>query len=157
MARQQPQSDVEPADTGSVEPASANAELRVRERLQQTLNKDQVAQRAGPGGTKLVYFPIEKAVEVANEIIGYNGWSSTVVHMDKDYETFADNKWEISYTAQVRVTLPGGVYHEDIGCGKGVSRQRYDAIDTARKSASSDGLKRALRLFGNQLGNNLRG
>ncbi|KAG5185237.1 Rad52/22 family double-strand break repair protein-domain-containing protein [Tribonema minus] len=207
-------------------PASPGAEMRVQQMLQQSLCKEQIAQRSGPGGAKITYMPIEKAVELANDIFGYNGWSSTVVRMERDYElncirngshqVFKANhiarmellgcafglqrriinlhfsaskvceqsKWEISYTAQVRVTLPSGTYHEDIGCGKGISRQRhlspettpkrfsntlsssllpllavlssYDAVDTAKKSASSDGLKRALRLFGNQLGNNLR-
>jgi len=58
-------------------------------------------------------------------------------------------------TAIVRVELKDGTYHEDVGCGIGDARQKGSAVEKAKKEAATDGLKRALRLFGEVLGNSI--
>ena len=56
-------------------------------------------------------------------------------------------------TAVVRVTLKDGTFHEDVGYGNAENPKRGPAIDKAKKEAVSDARKRALRLFGDALGN----
>ncbi len=56
--------------------------------------------------------------------------------------------------AQVRVQLKDGAFHEDIGYGVSEGmRSKALSIEKARKEAVTDGLKRALKSFGNALGN----
>lgn len=57
------------------------------------------------------------------------------------------------WTATVRVTLPDGSYHEDVGVGDHENSDPAKAIENCKKEAVSDALKRTLRLFGNALGN----
>jgi DNA repair and recombination protein RAD52 len=54
----------------------------------------------------------------------------------------------------VRVTLRDGTYHEDIGYGHiENSKGKAAAFEKAKKEGTTDALKRALRHFGNVLGN----
>ena len=85
-------------------------------------------------------------------------------------------KYSCGYTAIIRVTLKDGTFHgksnlilskleilnffnakiEDVGYGSSENQKsKAAAIDKARKEAVSDGTKRALRQFGNYLGNSV--
>jgi DNA repair and recombination protein RAD52 len=59
----------------------------------------------------------------------------------------------VGVTAVVRVSLKDGTYHEDVGYGISENKNKGIAIENAKKEAVSDARKRALRLFGNALGN----
>ena len=60
----------------------------------------------------------------------------------------------IGVSAIVRVWLRDGASHEDIGYGKADNvKLKSDGLDKAKKEAVTDALKRALRNFGNLLGN----
>lgn len=60
----------------------------------------------------------------------------------------------MSCSVIVRVTLKDGTYHEDVGCGSiENSRSKSAAFEKVKKEAATDALKRALRNFGNVLGN----
>lgn len=55
-------------------------------KLQQRLGPEYLSQRPGPGGgPKLTYLEGWKAIDLANEIFGFNGWSTSVVSLDVDY------------------------------------------------------------------------
>lgn len=97
-----------------------------------------------------------KAIELANGVFGFNGWSSTIVDMSIDYMVESSNGSAVSVgvSCLVRVTLRDGAYREDIGYGKMDNcRHRGQALEKAKKEATTDALKRCLRLFGNALGN----
>lgn len=51
--------------------------------------------------------------------------------------------------------LRDGTFHEDVGYGMCEHKNKGDAIEKAKKEAVSDARKRALRLFGNALGNSV--
>ena len=53
----------------------------------------------------------------------------------------------------VRVTLKDGTSHEDVGYGTAELPKKGLAIEKAKKEAVSDARKRALRVFGDALGN----
>ncbi len=61
-----------------------------------------------------------------------------------------------AYTAPVRVTVPGAPPRTDIGF-HAVTEETADGHETAIKGAVTDGLKRALRSFGDRFGNGLYG
>ena len=57
-------------------------------------------------------------------------------------------------SAFVRVQLKDGAFHEDIGYGTSEGmRSKALSLEKARKESVTDGLKRALKSFGNALGN----
>lgn len=58
-------------------------------------------------------------------------------------------------TAVVKVVLRDGTFHEDVGYGISDNKNKGEAIEKAKKEAVSDARKRALRLFGNALGNSV--
>jgi DNA repair and recombination protein RAD52 len=88
-------------------------------KLNQKLGPEYISQRPGPGGGKLTYAEGWKIINLANEVFGFNGWSSNIVSLTTDYIDFSEEskKFNVGVTAIVRVTLRDGVFHEDIGYG----------------------------------------
>jgi hypothetical protein len=63
-------------------------------------------------------------------------------------------KYNVGVSVVMRITLRDGTFHEDIGYGHCENvKMKHMALEKARKEASTDGLKRALRTFGRMLGN----
>jgi DNA recombination protein Rad52 len=126
----------------------------INAQLQQNLDRDDVSHRQAHSGS-LAYVEGYRVIELANSIFGFDGWSCDIREMTEDFVTQAaeSKKWSAGYSCTVRVTLANGVYREDIGYGESQAQpQQGAAREIARKSASTDALKRALRLFGRALG-----
>lgn len=54
-------------------------------RLDKQLGPEYLLSRQGPGGQTLHYIPAEKVINLANEIFGFNGWSSSIQNVHIDY------------------------------------------------------------------------
>lgn len=134
-----------------------NAEERrtIQELLCKKLGQEHVATRPGQGGIKFSYVEGWKVVELASSIFGYDGWSSSIVDCSPDFiEQGKNGRFTVGATAIVRVMLKDGTYHEDVGFGIADNMPKKGlAIENAKKEAVTDARKRALRLFGNALGN----
>ena len=60
----------------------------------------------------------------------------------------------MAYTAKVRVThRMSGAFKEDFGAGDATDKSLPTAVSNALKSSITDALKRAVRHFGDKLGN----
>lgn len=132
----------------------------VQSLLEHKLGAEHISVRPGAGGTKFVYVESWKVIELANSIFGYNGWSSSIVDVTPDFiDTLPGKKFRVGITAVVRVTVRAGststetAFHEDVGYGIAENKNKGIAIENAKKEAVSDARKRALRCFGNALGN----
>lgn len=103
------------------------------------------------------YLESWKAIELANAIFGFTGWGSAVKQIDGEYVEHdkSSDKWKVGVSARVVVTLKDGTSHEDVGFGSHENKSKATAIENAKKEAVSDARKRALRLFGNALGNSV--
>lgn len=102
----------------SEETAKRIASLQVK--LNQKLGPEFISQRPGPGGgPKLTYAEGWKIINLANEVFGFNGWSSSIVSLNTDFIDFieASGRYNVGVTAIVRVTLRDGTFHEDVGYG----------------------------------------
>lgn len=102
------------------------------------------------------YITAEKCIALANEVFGFNGWSSSikVITMDFCDEHPQTLKVSLGLSVIVRVTLRDGTFHEDIGYGHIENCSgKAKAFEKAKKEGTTDALKRALRNFGNVLGN----
>ncbi|KAI5283434.1 DNA repair protein rad52, partial [Ascosphaera aggregata] len=101
----------------------------LQNRLTTRLGPEYLSTRPGPGGQKVCYLTGPTVINLANEVFGFNGWSSSIQNISID---------------------------EDLGYGHCENmKDRYQAFEKARKEGVTDGLKRALRTFGNVLGNGL--
>ncbi|KAF9477808.1 hypothetical protein BDN70DRAFT_810022 [Pholiota conissans] len=142
-------------DSISEETAKKIAALQVK--LDQKLGPEYISQRPGPGGgPKLTYVEGWKIINLANEVFGFNGWSSSIISLTTDFADYNEEtrRYNVGVTALMRVTLRDGVFHEDIGYGMlENSKSKGQAFDKCKKEAVTDGLKRALRGFGNVMGN----
>ncbi|GAA6021072.1 hypothetical protein JCM11491_004405 [Sporobolomyces phaffii] len=129
---------------------------RLQDSLDKVLGPDYVQTRPGGGGTKLTYLEGWRAINLANEVFGYNGWYTDIKYLEVDFCDYnpESQRWSMGVTAIVRVRLPDGASHEDIGYGKlENTKSKGDGLDKCKKEAVTDGLKRALRHFGKLLGN----
>ncbi|KAA1472449.1 hypothetical protein DENSPDRAFT_778506 [Dentipellis sp. KUC8613] len=133
------------------------SQAAIQTKLNRRLGPEYVSQRPAPGGgPKLTYVEGWKIIGLANEVFGYNGWSSSIVSITTDFidcdpET---RRHCVGVTAVVKITLKdGGAFHDDVGYGTADNvKSKGAALDKAKKEAVTDGVKRALRNFGNLLG-----
>ena len=123
--------------------------------LSKQLGPEFISKRAGPGNSQVTYIEGWKAIELANEVLGFNGWSHSITDITVDYvDMDSSGRVSLGISATVRVTLKDGTFHEDIGYGSiENAKSKSMAFEKAKKEAVTDGLKRGLKAFGNVLGN----
>ncbi|OTB08912.1 hypothetical protein M426DRAFT_6943 [Hypoxylon sp. CI-4A] len=128
----------------------------LQSRLEKQLGPEYLSSRSGPSGQKVHYIAAEKCIALANEVFGFNGWSSSIQNIQVDFVDENPQTFKISLglSVIVRVTLRDGTYHEDIGYGHIENcKGKAAAFEKAKKEGTTDALKRTLRNFGNVLGN----
>ncbi|USW58305.1 Putative DNA repair protein Rad52/59/22 [Septoria linicola] len=128
----------------------------LQSRLEKQLGPEYISTRPGNGGGKVHYLAAEKVINLANEVFGFNGWSSSIQNVQIDFvdENRETGRINLGLSTIVRVTLKDGSYHEDIGYGHCENTKgKAAAFEKAKKEAATDAMKRALRNFGNVLGN----
>lgn len=137
-------------------PYTAREQQQIQSKLNRVLGPEYISFRPGGGGQKVAYIEGWKALNLANEIFGFNGWSSELVSTQVDYfDTHGQSgKYSLGLAVLVRVTLKDGTFHEDFGYGFiDNAKSRAMAFEKCRKEAFTDAVKRCLRCFGNVLGN----
>ncbi|ODQ64847.1 hypothetical protein NADFUDRAFT_51447 [Nadsonia fulvescens var. elongata DSM 6958] len=123
-------------------------------RLDRNLGPEYISYRPGGGGQRVPYLEGWKAIVLANETFGFNGWCTEIRNCTIDYTVADENKFSVGCSVVMRITLRDGTYHEDIGYGTiDNSRSRGQAYEKCKKEATTDAIKRTLRNFGNVLGN----
>jgi len=133
---------------------SSEEQAAIQRALQARLGPNFISKRPVGGGQHAAYLEGHRAVSLANEIFGYNGWSHSVTQQTIDFVDHSQGKYFVGVSAIVKVQLKDGVFHEDIGYGVSEGmRSKALSIEKARKEAVTDALKRALKSFGNILGN----
>ena len=135
---------------------------RVTEALAQPLEPQLVSQRKGRGGRKFDYIEGHTVIDQANRIFGYGAWGYELVGdvtlrqlEQTDFRTGEVTR-TAAYSAVVRVSVPGAPARTDVGF-QPVADETPEGHETAFKGAVTDGLKRALRSFGDRFGNGLYG
>jgi DNA repair and recombination protein RAD52 len=129
-------------------------EAKISKLLSKNLAPEYLSYRVAFGRNSVVYVEGWTIISLANQIFGFNKWSSSILRMEVDYCDHIDGKYSIGISCTTRITLFDGSYREDVGFGSCENqRMKSHAFEIARKAASTDALKRALRLFGNALGN----
>ncbi|XP_023591466.1 DNA repair protein RAD52 homolog isoform X1 [Trichechus manatus latirostris] len=126
----------------------------IQNALRQRLGPEYISSRMAGGGQKVCYIEGHRVINLANEMFGYNGWAHSVTQQNVDFVDLNNGKFYVGVCAFVKVQLKDGSYHEDVGYGVSEGlKSKALSLEKARKEAVTDGLKRALRSFGNALGN----
>ncbi|XP_060135965.1 DNA repair protein RAD52 homolog isoform X3 [Zootoca vivipara] len=126
----------------------------VQAALRQRLGPEYISSRQAGGGQKVCYIEGHRVISLANEMFGYNGWAHSVTQQNVDFVDLNNGKFYVGVCAFVKVQLKDGSYHEDVGYGVSEGlKSKALSLEKARKEAVTDGLKRALKCFGNALGN----
>ncbi len=130
--------------------------------LEQPLDPALVSRRDGRGNRQYDYIEGHTVIDQANAIFGYGGWGYELVgdvslrRIEKVDVRTGEVKVNYAYSAPVRVTVNGAPPRTDIGFHV-VTEDTPEGHETAAKGAVTDGLKRALRSFGDRFGNGLYG
>ena len=129
-------------------------ESRVSKVLNEKVPGQFCTRRPGPSNTSLTYLEGNVVINFANAIFGPFGWSTSITNKTVDVKVDKGKAYAVA-SALVRVTLANGAYHEDVGVGTSKQSSAQAARENAEKACITDGIKRALRQFGNLLGNSL--
>ncbi|KAA8905661.1 DNA repair protein Rad52/59/22, partial [Sphaerosporella brunnea] len=136
-----------------------NSRRSVAEQLERQLGPEFISKRPGQGGRKLSYVEGCQLIRIANKVFGYDGWNTSVRDVTVDFlDNVNGGLWNIGVTVKVRITLRGegvdGAYREDLGYGvMDNARTKAQALEKAKKEATTDAIKRCFRQFGDVLGN----
>jgi DNA repair and recombination protein RAD52 len=117
--------------------------------------RSELASRPGPGNKRLTYLSGDSVTRTLNDIFGFDGWCMEIKSTTRE-ECVQDDKgrYHVTYTAFVRVThRRSGAFKEDCGSGDAVDKVMGVAISHALKASVTDAMKRAVRHFGDKLGN----
>uniref|UniRef100_A0A2K5S6B1 DNA repair protein RAD52 homolog n=1 Tax=Cebus imitator TaxID=2715852 RepID=A0A2K5S6B1_CEBIM len=124
----------------------------IQKALRQRLGPEYISSRMAGGGQKVCYIEGHRVINLANEMFGYNGWAHSITQQNA-------TGWYIpglNFSGELwcACCFLDGSYHEDVGYGVSEGlKSKALSLEKARKEAVTDGLKRALRSFGNALGN----
>jgi DNA repair and recombination protein RAD52 len=127
---------------------------RLSRLLSQPVPKGEISERDGPGGRKVAYLKSSTVTRLANQIFTPMGWSESLRWIGETM-CVGPGPWSVGCGAIIRIELEDGTYREDYGAGRGTDRDKSQAFANARKAAVSDARKRALKGFGDRLGNSI--
>jgi DNA repair and recombination protein RAD52 len=107
------------------------------------------------GGREVSYIEGWKAIDEANRIFGFDGWTRETIEIkcvsERERKMTSGDGWGVSYIARVRVAVED-VIREGVGAGHGIDKDCGQAHESAIKEAETDAMKRALMTFGNPFG-----
>jgi len=86
---------------------------RVQDRLESTIPAEGIAYRSasGTGGT-VAYLEGWRAFKYANEIFGFNGWSSEILNFTIDFIDVDSGRVSVGISCTVRILLKDGTFHD---------------------------------------------
>lgn len=119
--------------------------------------KSELMTRKGPANRNLTYLSGDSVTRTLNDIFGFDGWCLEVKETRREScEKDDRERYNVSYTSTVRVThRQSGAFKEDCGAGDSTDKSLATAVNHALKASVTDALKRAVRHFGDKLGNSL--
>lgn len=133
-----------------------------KNQLSAPLSKANVRSRQ-QGGRGVSYIEGWKAIEEANRIFGFDGWTRETIDLRAvsererkiGKEPNTRDGWGVSYIAKVRIVVFAAdtlVIREGVGAGHGIDVDLGQAHESAIKEAETDAMKRGLMTFGYPFG-----
>ncbi|KAJ1999908.1 hypothetical protein GGI04_004373 [Coemansia thaxteri] len=143
------------SEDSSLSSFSKEEVLRIQSQLRQVLGPEHISTRQGSGNVRLSYIEGWRIISIANQIFGFDGWRSSIQSFSIDYvDQLEGGRLNVGASCMMRITLRDGTYKEDIGFGMiENAKSKGMAFEKVKKEAVTDAIKRAMRQFGNVLGN----
>lgn len=96
----------------AAEPYAPDEARTVQARLNTRLAAADISYRPAAQGT-VAYLEGWKAFNLANEVFGFNGWSSEILSLTTDFEdTDAQGRVSLGMSCMVRIHLKDGTFHD---------------------------------------------
>ncbi|KAJ2783181.1 DNA repair protein rad52 [Coemansia javaensis] len=132
----------------------AEDQERIKGILRKKLGPEHISTRQAMGGSRLSYVEGWRVISIANEVFGFDGWRSSIQTLNIDFLDAVDGRFSAAASCVMRITLRDGTFREDVGFGVIENvKSKGQALEKVKKEATTDALKRAMRQFGNVLGN----
>jgi DNA repair and recombination protein RAD52 len=77
----------------SISRLTATEIATIQAKLEKQLGPEYISDRPGAGGSKVHYLEAWKVINLANEIFGFNGWSSSIQNISVDYVSYQLNSF----------------------------------------------------------------
>lgn len=111
----------------------------------EALQHDRDSRRFNVRSFSLAGFLSGQLVQLANEVFGFNGWSTAVLQVEPLGSENSEEKFSASYSAVVRLTLRDGTFYDASGVGTATNLpHRYMCVSKAKKQAVTEGIKNAI-------------
>jgi hypothetical protein len=68
-----------------ISPYTAIDIATLQAKLDQQLGPEFISSRPGAGGKKVHYIQADKCINLANQVFGFNGWSSSITNIEVDF------------------------------------------------------------------------
>lgn len=120
--------------------------------LKERIPTEMIDKRPGPGNVAVYYLTGHNAISLANRVFGAHGWSSEIRKIDSTIRK-EEIKWHVCQASAIIRVSALGTFHEDVGHGSARYQDEKLVQEHAEKEAVTDGIKRALRQFGEFTGN----
>jgi DNA recombination protein Rad52 len=123
-------------------------------KLQRELKAANIRTRA-INGRELSYIEGWHAIDEANRIFGFDGWSRETVESRCVHSRETRGAYSVLYVTRVKVTVRAETHlivREGVGTGDAQADSLGEAHDKAIKTAETDATKRALATFGRPFG-----
>ena len=125
----------------------------IQKKLDASIDADSIQFRPSAQGS-VAYVEGWRALSLANEVFGFNGWSSEILSLSVDFCDNEGGRISLGISCMVRIHLKDGTFHDDVGYGSAENQKsKVAAYEKARKESVTDAMKRCLRIFGYRLGN----
>ena len=72
-------------------------------RLEKQLGPEYISSRPGAAGQKVHYLAADKCINLANEVFGFNGWSSAIKQIQIDYVSSGNSLGDLRSTDFTRL------------------------------------------------------
>lgn len=86
-------------------------------------------------------------LRLANEVFGFNGWSSQIISCEQEEEKFDQEKsvYSMKHVATVRLILQDGVFIDAQGTGESTNiAQKHICLSNCKKMAITNGIRNGL-------------
>lgn len=98
---------------------------------------------------KIPNFSSRLIIQLANEVFGYDGWSSQILSSEIISSGYDESrsKLNILYRVTVKITLKDGTSSIGVGVGKAFSLSKHFCYNKSKKEAIWSGIKSAMMKF----------
>lgn len=86
---------------------------RIQNQLADKIPPDGISYRSSAGmGGQVAYLEGWRAFNYANEIFGFNGWSSEILNFTTDFIDVENGRISVGISCTVRIILKDGTFHD---------------------------------------------